>query len=703
MSLAVFNDGMNLPAGLAESNPVSIVWRHRILASIVATSVVACAALALVVLPVRYLAAGSIIVAEPETGLAYPPAGWAQKVGDPADLESQLLLVRSPRVLRLVTEAPGVADMAQAECRRAFRIPLLMKDVCPTLKPGSGELVDYLQTKYTFVGAGRSRVITIGYSSSDPDVARDMANTLINVFLEDHRRGLMEDRSMAASTLGVEMSRLDGEIKKADADIYDYRRSKGLASGAQAAYSSERLSTINQQLANAETSRDSAAAILATANAGGDVAALPSVLASRTVADIKQRLAMASEEASAQAIVLGPRHPRLRSLQDKVSNLERRMRAEIQMFVGSAQKQFDAADGTARALRMQLANARAEASGAVIDESAIEQMVRDVTIKRQEYAGLYEKRKALESEERAILGSTRLVSLAERPLKKYFPKTTPFLAGGAALAVMAGVGAALLRDRFGPIRRPPNPVNRTPRTLPVLARLPRTAAGSHANLADDLGTAVESREMQAALRRLLVDIIAAASNTSRSVLMLSAFPDQGKTFTALALSECAARAGHRVLVIECDMRSPRLEGALGLKPASYLQDILRGDIAAQDAMVSTGIPRLDAIMARSPDHDPAELLAGHRMADLMEWAKSYDLVIFDSPALNAHMDAGLLAARVDGVLLCTREDEADPPAIAMVARRLSNLGANILGLVQTPNRRPDRAESGYPSLIRKRG
>lgn len=679
MNSAVFAESTAGLGRLAGSNPLAVVWRRRGLFLLVAVLVFAAAMLALVTLPVRYLASGSIIVAEPETGLSYPPAGWAQKVGDPADLESQLLMVRSPRILRKVMDAPGVADLVATECAHSFKIPFVGTP-CSALQPGSPELLDYLQARYSFIGAGRSRVITIGYSSFDPDIARDMANALINVFLEDHRRGLMENRSTAAKGLEEEMLRLDGEIARADAEIQAYRSEKGLMQGANASVTSERLTAISQQLASAETARDAAQAILSTAKSGGNVAALPAVLESRAVADIKQRLAMASEEAEAAAVVLGPRHPRLRSLQGQVATLKQGLDAEIRIVVASAQKRFDAASETAKALRAQMDKAKTDVSASLGDETAIEQMVRDVGVKRAQYAALYDKRKGLESEERAMLGSTRLVSLAERPLKRFFPKTVPFVAGGAALALMAGAGAALLRERWQPVS--PMPDGTRPAGPAIIARFPK-AAGT-GDLRYDLAAAADNPAVQVALKRLLADI----GGRYRSVLLLSAFAGQGRSFTAMALAATAADAGRSVLLIEGDMRAPQLGDAFGVHPRAVLQDVLEGRVAPQAAVIRLDAPGVDVIAAGPAATDPADLLAGPGMAGFLDWAKSYDLVVFDSPALDRHMDAGLIAVRVDGVLCCTGEDELR--SAEMIVRRLGNLGANMLGLVSTQARPADR-------------
>ncbi len=664
------------PAG----NPLAAIWRQRIVFAAVFCGVLGFVVILLLVLPSRFIATGSVIVAEPETGLSLPPAGWAQKVGDPADLESQLLVVRSPRILRLVMQAPGVVDFAQAECRQSLRIPLLTTGSCDDLTAGAPELLDYLQSHYSFGGAGRSRVISISYTSASPDTAQNMANALITTFLEDHRRSLAGSRAVAAQGIAEEMARLDADIRKTDGAVRAYRSTKGLTSGATAPLTAERLSGIGQQLSNAEALRDSAAAILLTAKAGGNVAALPAVLESRAVADIKQRLASVNEQANAAAIVLGPRHPRLRVLQEQVRSLQHRLDVEIGNVVISAQKQLDAATATAASLRAQMETAKTDVSVATTDEGAIEQLVRDAGIKRQQYAELYEKRKTLESEERAVLGSTRLVNLAEKPLKRFFPKTLPFAAGGTMLGLMAATGIALLRDRrvvLPPPAQTPEPT--PPAEIPLLARLP--IAAGETDFAFALAAVEQNAQAISALQSLHAAILAIeAPGRQRSVLMLSAFPGEGKTFAVMALARFAAREGSRVLVVECNMRAPFLQAALGLRAPADLQGVLSRQARPRFALARSGVSRLDIIFAGKALTDPTDLLLGQGFKDLLEWAKSYDLVLFDSPALNAAMDAGLLARQMDGVVIGAR-DAKNNEAVAMVSRSLANLGARTIGVV----------------------
>ncbi len=669
----------------AGRNPLVVIWEQRMWFICVFAAVFAAAIIALVALPSRYFTSGALIVAEPESGLSLPPAGWAQKVGDPADIESQLLVIRSTRLMRAVLDRPGVIETIRKECSEA-RNPvtaLLSSSPCYLLTANSPAAIDYLLARYTVSGAGRSRVITIGYTSGEPFVAQKMANALINAFLQNHRDGISDDRAIALKGLTEEIGRLDREIQADDAKIQAFRSTKGLTNGATAPITSERLSSINTQLALAEASRSQAASIIAAARDGGTGAAatLPAVLESRAVADVKQRLAALNEQAGAAAIALGPRHPRLRALHGQISALQASLDKEVGNVVDSARKQFDAAERTVVSLKSEMAAAKVEASSASRDETSIEQMVRDLGVKRSQYASLFDQRKKLESEQKALIGSTRLVSLAEMPEKRFFPRTTPFLAGGFVLALIAATAAALLRGHMARPSDADGPFH--PDRPSSISRLPFIDRGK--GLLDKLGAGDRDAAMHTALSQLHAGLLRQTGGPPCSVAVLSAFSGEGKTFTTLALARFAADRGQRVLVVEADMHRPQLEAMFGVKVRVTLADVLAGGASPAQAVVKTDVLRLDLIVAgHAGEIAPTELLMDRSFIDFLHWAEGYDLVLIDGPALDRQMDAGILACRTDGFLFCLRGGEEQLTVMSDVTRRLSNLGAQSLGFVLTP-------------------
>jgi polysaccharide biosynthesis transport protein len=447
-------------------NPLHKVWRHRQIFGAVFCGVMIITVIALLVVPVRYSASGSVIVAEQEPSNANASAAWAAKIGDPADVESQLLIVKSPRLMRLALDAPGARDAAIQDCFARSTTT----STCEKAKEDTGALVDYITGNYSIGGTGRSRVISIAYSSPIAEVAQKMANALTNAFLDDQRITGANSKELAASYLWKEAKQLDAELRDADAKIQAFRRNKGLARGQQAPIWSERLTSISQQLANAENARAEAAARLQEIKSNQARAIdSPAAQSNRSITDLKQQLTVVTAQLANQSNSLGPRHPSIRALEQEQAAIRERINAEVASTIASAQKTFESSDALVKSLTKQMDAAKAEVGTATSDEATIESLARNTEIKRTQYADLYRRASELETERRVLIGSTRLVSLAELPAKPFFPKKIPFVAAGATLALLLASFAAFFGDsmRLDGLSRVRRPVRSEPQAAPI--------------------------------------------------------------------------------------------------------------------------------------------------------------------------------------------------------------------------------------------
>ncbi|WP_257169998.1 exopolysaccharide transport family protein [Bradyrhizobium sp. SRS-191] len=726
-----------LNEALSGFDAVAQIWRRRGVFALVAATVLAVAVAALVLLPVRYLATASVIIAEQEPG-ANTSAAWAQKIGDPADMESQLLVIRSPRLLRQIMATPGVVDAVVGECERGRMWGAA--DACQRLKTDPGAFIDHVDSRFSIASAGRSRVINISYQSGNPEVAKLLANALTQTFLEDQRTEGANSREVASSWLWQELKQLDQQLRDADDKIQKFRRTKGLMRGANAPISSERLTSIGQQLSQAEAARAEAAARLQEIKSEQERGPTdaPSVLQSRTIADLKQQLTTVSAQLASAAGVLGPKHPSILALTREQAAIQQRLVDEMQTIAASAQKTFDANNVLVTSLKKQMETAKAEAGSATLDEASIESMVRDTEIKRQQYAELYKKASELETERRVLRGSTRLVSLAELPSKPFFPKKVPFLAAGLTLAIIFGVAAALLADQLSRLRPAPKlttaapepvssdlvaPIDDAPASVPdlppqaelpaavdeppaepkshlpsvadvsILACLPRlkslrqmSALGAilqgHQPLAipQVLRLASEDAEFQVMLHDLVHELGLDASPRPQRLVVTSPDAGDGKTTTACVLAEHLAAAGRRVLLVECDVEHASFAQVMALAPSPGWLGALEHGRPLHEMVLRTEHPSLDVLPAGVATGPVGDILEVISLDSLLVGLDGYDAVVVDTP-LSSQRDDFL--SGTDWVIVCVRSDRSlIEPAVATVNKSRA-LGATDVGIVVT--------------------
>lgn len=168
----------------------------------------------------------------------------------------------------------------------------------------------------------------------------------------------------------------------------------------------------------------------------------------------------------------------------------------------------------------------------------------------------------------------------------------------------------------------------------------------------------------------------------KTLLVTSSIRGEGKTTTSVNLGIILAQTGKKVLIIDADLRRPRIHKAFKSAREVGLTTILLGESSLEDVVIPTDIKNLSILPSGPLPPNPAELVSSERMKKLMRYAESkYDMVIFDSPPLIAVTDAALLATEVEGVLIIVEASALPRDLLKQALERLSNVKANILGSV----------------------
>ena len=170
-----------------------------------------------------------------------------------------------------------------------------------------------------------------------------------------------------------------------------------------------------------------------------------------------------------------------------------------------------------------------------------------------------------------------------------------------------------------------------------------------------------------------------------TISITSAFPGEGKTTCAINLAIVTSMSlGRRVLLVDCDLRRPKIHPALGLKPATGLAEVLAGDSSIEEAIVSADGMALDVLPVCGRPDNPSELLSSPEMRRLVEEVSGrYDRVIIDTPAALGLPDAKAVSDLCDGMVMVVRADvtaQSDLEAVLQILDRQRILGMLINGV-----------------------
>lgn len=285
---------------------------------------------------------------------------------------------------------------------------------------------------------------------------------------------------------------------------------------------------------------------------------------------------------------------------------------------------------------------------------------------------------------------------AELPDAPVAPKSKRNVAIAAVLGALVGVFIALVRDRLDDSMRDPAALEKST-GIGLVGDLPFDAERRRNPV---IAFDTDHSPSAEAFRDLRVNVrFQEVADGPRALLIASAMPGDGRTTTAVNLAAAIAQAGHNVVVVDGDLRRPRVAQYLGLDGQAGLSTVLEERATLDEALQQTRLPRLTALTAGVLPASPAELLESRAAADVLgELGRRFDYVIVDSPSL-LRSDAAILAASCQGVLVVARSGKTKRKQLTAAISTLQRAGAPLLGavLTMTPAKKRSKADDYYGS------
>ena len=202
--------------------------------------------------------------------------------------------------------------------------------------------------------------------------------------------------------------------------------------------------------------------------------------------------------------------------------------------------------------------------------------------------------------------------------------------------------------------------------------------------------------------RTNVSFALTGESKSKVVVITSSLQSEGKSMTAVNLAISYAMTDCKVLLIDCDMRRPKLARLLHLGNKIGMSNLLMDPSLLDQAILHTETEGLDVILSGNIPPNPSELLGSSRMQTLLEAMKQrYDYIFIDSPPINMVTDAVVLAPSSDGVLFLVRANQSERGAVRRALDQLEYAKAKVLGFVLNGLER-ERSYYGYGKRRYKR-
>jgi len=286
---------------------------------------------------------------------------------------------------------------------------------------------------------------------------------------------------------------------------------------------------------------------------------------------------------------------------------------------------------------------------------------------------------------------------------------------GTVLGLLLGIGAALVVDQLRNVVHTPKQVKDLTK-LPLLGVIPLdkelgefspavdpAAIVQKASYTSDLVNAHQSQRYKAdpffeAFRYFCTNVrLLGADNPIRSFVITSAIPGEGKSTVAAHLAQAAATMGQRVLIVDTDLRSPRVHQRMGVMNMYGLADVISTDLDFDNVIQRSPIEENLFVLTAGPTPpDSIRLLASQKMRDLMEKLQAaFDLVIYDAPPLLGFADASLVAAHTSGIVLVAGLGRVKRSVLEQALDELKVSGSSVLGVVANGAKESQSGVSDY--------
>jgi capsular exopolysaccharide synthesis family protein len=592
------------------------------------------------------------------------------------------------------------------------------------------DLADSLRVRST----PRTRVIELTAKSTDPKLARDFTNTLTSEFIEQAIEARLKTTAKIGDWLGHELDDARARLRRSEAALQSYAGNSGLiftstSDEQETNIETEKLQQLQQQLTTLIADRVSKQARSELAQ-HSPADSLPDVLNDEALRAAQANVAEATRRLADLSSIFTPDYSKVKRATAELAVLKASFEEQRSAIVERVKNDYVEALRKEKLLETAYDAQASEVVGQ--DEKAIQYNIlkRDVDSNRQLYDTMLQQLKQSSIASALHASNVRVIDPATMPQKPVWPNYMILAPLGLLFGMLGGLCAVIVSERMDRSLRQPGEIQQWT-NLPELGTIPcasidlskrvriKVQSGTQNSLRRQLiatDRKLDSVELVTwhrkpsllaeAFRATLTSILFVGENGSRPrvVALTSANAGDGKTTVTTNLAIAMAEVRGNVLMIDADMRRPRLHDVFELANERGLTDLLREpNLSAElisQAIQPTRVPGLAVLTSGAPTHSAANLLHSANLSDLLVMLKGrYDMVLIDTPPMLQLADARLIGRHADAVILVARAQHTTRDAIIAAYQRLSEDRIRILGTVLN-DWDPKRSPAGYYGYYR---
>jgi capsular exopolysaccharide synthesis family protein len=578
-------------------------------------------------------------------------------------------------------------------------VPISQRDAAMKWLPG------YVRGVLLPVVERDGRIVRIAVEDLDPDRAARVANTAAEVFVERNLSQKLEATVGAADWLVTQVNDLQGKLETSEVALQKFKEQQDILSATfedrQSMNSSEMIALSSAltelRLKRVEVEvrrRQMTKAMQDEAEGVFGLDAVPQVYRNAAVATRREEVQKLKLEREQLLSRYGELHPKVQGMERELEASRGELAREYKLVMEVENREFQQLEEQEREYLAAFERARQRAFEVNRNEIYYNRLRRQQTNNERLYELVLKRQKETDLASANRFNNMRILDravVANAPIR---PNATRNASMGLLIGLILGIALAFLLEFLDNTVKTPQDVEQK-LGMVFLGLLPtiRTKSeptraegkdGPERNTSRDLHVHLFPKSAVAeCCRAIRTNLLFMTPDTPlRSLVVTSPGPKEGKTTSAISLAIAMAQSGSRTLIIDTDLRRPRVHKTFGLQNQGGVTTVLVGDSDLKDVIKSTEVPGLDVLPSGPIPPNPSELLHTAKFQEMLaKLREQYDRIILDSPPVGAVADALILSSYVEGVVVCFRAMKTNKELAARTRRALADVNARVLGVV----------------------
>jgi polysaccharide biosynthesis transport protein len=596
---------------------------------------------------------------------------------------------------RTATPAPTPKGLSVVDESRLKADPLTPEELA-ALEPYEDAIIAGEQVE----GVVGTNLFLIKYRHTDPEMAQKVANTIAEVFRANNIQRATENSTQAGDILLREIADYQAKIRHDQEALFNFARDKGIPPTLDQTTNVEvqRLAALSSQVLEAENLRKNAQAIYLSAKAAQDPFSVPEIQKSGRINQLQERISNLEEKKAALEITYTKEWPEVKKMEVTISRLNDELKKAVVDAIAGLQQSYEAAQAHENSVRERYNQQRGTTTQQTRDQIEMTEFMQRLETNKQYLNTLLQKQRELQIAQGDRGNEVSVENYSRVPRAPVGPPRIRNVMIAFVLSLVAGIGLAFLLDFLDDTVKSLDDVDRYVH-LPALALIPsgghvgprlnlkalpqghKPAPGESTALAmlDDVRSPIA--EAYRHLRTSL--LLSSAGQPPKTILVTSSQPSEGKTTTAINTAFMLAQTGAEVLIIDCDLRRPRLHAQFEVPNSKGLTTWLSGERDLDNLLQkSPKTPNLKILTSGPVPPNPAELIGSEEMRRLLgQLSERFAHIIIDSPPAISFTDASILSTMVDGVMLVVHGGRSSRAVVRRAKQQLLDVGAHIFGVV----------------------